>query len=200
MKQILALLLLLCGAALADETGYQSVGSAANESSPTTSWVVSAGSLVDSLIADDDARATYSGTTNDTLYCTNFSMGVPTDATIDSIWIGVDFQGDVPQSSRRRLVLILLKDGTTPVGELSVFIQGANGTDAFAERTGGTNPLWNTTWTETEVNASTFGVAMWQTATQSGNVISIDVVQIRIAYTPAAGGGSRIMMITIGDD
>ena len=193
---VFILFFVLCGSAWADNTGEKSPASSAQEASPTTAWT-----NIDSVFATDNQRSIYTGTTADTLYITNFSMGVTAEATIDSIFWTIEGQGSASQAGRRVVKGFLVKDGVTTVGELSGKFQLSQGTDATARVTGGTTPLWNTTWTAAEVNATTFGVAFWKTASQAGDIL-IDHVTLYVAFT--VGGGEpdvasrRIRIIKTG--
>jgi len=164
----------------ADNTGEQDPASSAQEGSPTTAWT-----NIDSVFTSNDQRASYTGTTFDTIYVTNFSMGVTADATIDSIFVTIEAQGSASQSARRKLKLFLTKLGTTVVGSFEQYTH-AQDTDDIIRKTGATNPLWNATWTAAEVNASTFGVILWKTASQAGTIL-LDHVTIYIAFTEAGG-------------
>ena len=112
------------------------------------------------VFSSNDNWTTYAGTTADSLYVTNFSMGVTAGATIDTIFVTTEAQGNATQDNLDA--------------------------DNSVRLTGGTTPLWNTTWTAAEVNASTFGVVIWKTAAQAGTIL-IDHVTIYIAYTEAGG-------------
>lgn len=164
----------------ADNTGEQSPASSAQEGSPTTAWT-----NIDSVFTSNDQRASYAGTTADSLYVTNFSMGVTADATIDSIFVTTEAQGSATQAARRRLLVFLTKDGTAVTGQ-SVTFNHDQDSDTQTRLTGGTTPLWNTTWTAAEVNASTFGIVTWKTASQAGTIL-LDHVTIYIAFTEVGG-------------
>jgi len=192
IKRLLVVLLLLCGSVLADNTGEQSGASSANEASPATAWVGLA-----SLYASDDAYCIYTGVGRDTLYITNFTMGVTAGATIDSIWFSTEGQGTSTNQSRRRIIINLVKDGKTVVGENVTHTH--NQTDAgdnTVRSTGDTTPLWNTSWTAAEINATSFGVALWKSANQSGDIL-IDHVTMYVAFTVGGGPGDvgQIIML-----
>ena len=190
IKLLITLTLLLCGTAFAANTGEQSPATALNEASPTTAWVGTA-----SIFLSDDAWAVYTGTAKDTLYITNLTMGVPAGKQIDSIFVSTEGQGTASQSNRRRIKIFLVKDGKTPVGASRDHTH--NQTDAgdnIVRNTGGNNPLWDASWTAAEINATTFGVAIWKTATQAGD-ISIDHVTIYVAYSDPVTGASQIIML-----
>ena len=194
MKKCLFIaLLLLAPTAWSANTGEKSPASSAQEASPTTAWT-----NIDSVFASDNQRSIYTGTAADTLYITNFSMGVTAGATIDSIFWTVEGQGSASQAGRRVVKGFLVKDGVTTVGELSGKFQLSQGTDATARVTGSTTPLWNTTWTAAEVNATTFGVAFWKTASQAGDIL-IDHVTLYVAFTESGGAKGTIMRTIISD-
>ncbi len=164
----------------ADNTGEQSPASSAQEGSPTTAWT-----NIDSVFASDDQRASYTGTSADSLYVTNFTMGVTAGATIDSIFVTTEAQGSASQSARRRLVVFLTKDGTAVTGASVVFNHDQD-SDTQTRLTGGATPLWGTTWTAAEVNATTFGIVTWKSASQAGTIL-LDHVTIYIAFTEVGG-------------
>lgn len=180
VRYTLVFLLLIAPTLWADNTGEQSPASSAQESSPTTSWT-----NIDSVFASDNQRSVYTGTSGDTIYVTNFTMGVTADATIDSIFVTTEGHGTATQAARRRLKVQLVKDGKTVVGESGNFTHALD-TDDTQRQTGGTTPLWNTTWTAAEVNSTNFGIAALKTASQAGT-IRLDHVTIYIAFTEADG-------------
>lgn len=150
----------------------------------TAGWT---GATVANLNTANDVRATHQNTDGlDSIYLTNFSMAVPTGATIDSIWIGTQGQGSATQSARRRIVVAATKNGTSAAGENSAAIVQDQDSDTDNETTGNTDQLFNTTWTVAEINASTFGVIIRNNVTQAG-VVEVDSVSIRVVYTPAGG-------------
>ena len=189
IKWLIVLTLLLCGTAFADNTGEQDPASSAQEASPGTAWT-----NIDSVFASDNQRASYIGTTADSLYITNFTMGVTAGATIDSIWVTLEAQGSASQSNRRRFKVFLTKDGTNDVGE-SVNFSHAQNTDDVIRLTGATTPLWNTTWTAAEVNATTFGIVLWKSASQAGTLL-LDHATLYVAFTVGGPAGtSQVIML-----
>jgi len=185
IRTIIVFVFFLGATSFAVSTGKKSPASSAQESSPTTSWT-----NIDSVFASDDERASYTGTTEDSIYVTNFSMGVPAGATIDSIHVETEAQGDASQSSRRRLHSMITKNGVDHASTNEPSHTHAQDTDDLREVTGSSNPLWGTTWTVAEVNATTFGVILFKSASQAGTIL-LDHVQIRIAYTEAGGDELR---------
>lgn len=165
---------------MADNTGEQSPASSAQEASPTTAWT-----NIDSLFTSNDQRASYTGTSQDSLYITNFTMGVTAGSTIDTIFVTTEAQGSASQSARRRLMVMLVKDGTTAVGTGVTFNHDQD-SDTQTRLTGGATPLWSTTFTAAEVNATTFGIVVWKTASQAGTIL-FDHVTIYVAFTEVGG-------------
>lgn len=184
-------LILLASTVWSDNTGEKNPASAANESSPTTAWQAPT-----DVFSSNDNWATYAGTAADTIYITNFSMGVTADATIDTIFVSVEGHGTATQAARRRVVYRMVKDGTAVVGEQSSNYGLNLDNDGTIRDTGPTTPLFNTTFTAAEVNASTFGIALWKTASQAGTIL-LDHVTIYIAYTEAGGAKGTIMRTII---
>ncbi len=170
------ILLLFVGAANAANTGEKNPASSAQEASWTN---------IDSVFASDDQRASYAGTSAESLYVTNFSMGVTAGATIDSIFVTTEAQGSASQAARRRLAVFLTKDGTTAVGTAVTFNHDQD-SDTQTRLTGGATPLWGTTFTAAEVNASTFGIVTWKSASQAGTIL-LDHVTIYVAFTEVGG-------------
>lgn len=191
-RRLLSMFLVLLAITVwADNTGEKIPASAANEASPVTAWQ----DLTD-IFSSNNNDASYAGTSQDTIYVTNFSMAVPTDATIDTIFVSIEGEGSASQASRRRVVFFIVKDGKTVVG-----IQSSNQTlgfelDITVRSTGTTTPLFGTTFTEAEVNASGFGIALWKTASQAGTIF-IDQVTMYIAYTEAGGEKATVMSTVI---
>lgn len=175
MRYLLSIaLILLASTAWADNTGEKSPASSDQEANWTN---------IDSVFASDDERASYAGGDAESLYVTNFSMGVTADATVDSIFVTTEAQGSASQSARRRLLVFLTKDGTTAVGTGVTFNHDQD-SDTQTRLTGAATPLWGTTFTAAEVNASTFGIVTWKSASQAGTIL-LDHVTIYIAYTEA---------------
>lgn len=176
-------LLVLTASVWADNTGEQNPASSANEGSPATAWT-----NIDSVFASDDQRAEYNGGDQDSLYITNFTMGVTAGATIDSFFVTIEAHGIASQAVRRRVVHFFVKDGKTPVGTQSRNYNFDQTTDNTIRLSGDDvdDPLYGTTWTAAEVNSANFGIVLWKTASQAG-AIRIDHVTIYCAYTPSGG-------------
>lgn len=181
MKQLIlmALILALASVARSDDTGAKSPGTSTEDASAGWSNVPP----VDSVATSDDRRSLTS--TQDSLFLTNFSMGVPDGVTITAIIVEGEAQGTASQLTRRRLDVHLVKNGRDIVGDhvLFNFPQGTDGSEAHV---GGTDSLWGESWTAAEVNESTFGIAMNKNVSQAGD-ISVDHFFIIIHFTDGVG-------------
>ncbi len=171
MKKFLLLLLILPHALFAASGDYNDPVAASG-----TNWINPT-----NVYLDDGIRTKYSNANKDSLYITNFSVGVPSNATIDSIYVRINGQADGDIENKRTVDIALTKDGSSIVGDI---IQGILnfGSDDDITSTGTTNALWNTTWTVTEINTSTFGVIINKKSTVS-DTLRIDQVQIKVYWT-----------------
>lgn len=147
------------------------------------------------MYSSNDAWASYANSGNDVIAVHGFGASVPTDATVDSIFIRFEGNGASSITPRRRFDVGPTKDATSAAGETST-ITVAETTDDSQDFTGGTTPLFNTTWTATEINASTFGVILNKNGNKSDQV-NVDYVSVRVVYTEAAGGGPKRRVIFI---
>lgn len=178
---LLLLLLIPAHARAASDTRYGSSASGTNWTNP------------DSLFASDDKRASHDNTSGntDTCFITGFGFSVPTGATIDSIYLHIQGQGTASQASRRRVVVAVTKDGSTAAGDDQTLDQDQN-SDTDNEVTGSTNPLWNASWSVSDVNASTFGVLMRCNTTLAG-LLYEDYITLTVYYTEAAGPTTQVI-------
>lgn len=156
------------------DTGFVLGGSVSDSG---TSWV-----NPNNVLADDSSGTnsswTLGGATSD-LRVTNFGLSVPTGATIDGIEVKIDKLAVT--TGTVELSLALTKNGTAQVG-VAVGSVLANQIDTHGSPT----DLWVTTWTPSEVNASTFGVLVtgYDDGSGSGQA-NIDVISVRVYYTEA---------------
>lgn len=128
------------------------------------------------------------------LKATNFGFAIPSGATINGVSVGVERKRSaVAGNSVSEKTIKLVKGGVVSGTNKSTgaFLPGTEGTITY----GGAADLWGLTLTDTDVNASTFGV-VFQTA---HNVLSgkaacnayVDLITITIDYTTGGGGLSR---------
>lgn len=119
------------------------------------------------------------------LYGTTFGFAIPAGATILGITatvrgkVGTTGNADDNNSFEG---VFLTKNGTDPIGSN----KGTGGvvfTNTAADYTyGSSSDLWGTTWTPTEVNASTFGL-FWSARVKSFDTLSIDSFTLTVTYS-----------------
>lgn len=149
------------------------------------------------VLASDNSYATGYGlsgvspTYTNYLTATNFGFSIPSGATIDGIVVEIERKaiGGVPFHIKDS-ILSLIKGGT---------ISGdnkASGTDWDTTETyysyGSSSDLWGLTLTDTDVNASTFGVALSVGAGATGKgsaAVVVDHIRITVYYTAAGAAG-----------
>lgn len=117
---------------------------------------------------------------------TNFGFSIPAGATINGIqveWKRAS-DGGVMIDSRVRIV----KGGTIGATDKSTGAIWTTMTltwDSF----GGATELWGHVWTDTDINASTFGAVLAGDA-GAGDTGNVDACRITVYYTAAAGGSA----------
>lgn len=133
------------------------------------------------VLADDGARASYTGTTQDELKVTGFGFTVPLNATITGITVRSQGQGASATAAHRQARIGLTKDGSTLVGTRKTGVQYDQGADTDVD-SGGPADLWGTTWTPAEINMATFGVLLGDNDTTAAE-LQIDLIRVTIHYT-----------------
>lgn len=139
------------------------------------------------IVSSNDTRATStiaSGETTQYLHATNFGFSIPSGATIDGIVVSIE---------RSNLNFDTLVDTSVNIikGGTRGSTNKASGTswpssDTAASYGTGTTDLWGETWTDTDINASTFGVAL--RAQNNGGMgpdddARVDFIEITVYYT-----------------
>jgi hypothetical protein len=136
------------------------------------------------ITASDNTYATGAGPgTSHYLKATNFGFSIPSGATINGIqveWERKSTGGGCTDSSVK-----IVKGGTISGTDQSAGATWST-TESFVSF-GGSSNLWGTTWTDTDINASTFGAVLSFT-TIGPTTQSVDSCRITITYTAAAGG------------
>lgn len=186
----MALCLYWHGVAIADDTGAKNPGTSTEDAGAGWSNVPP----VDSVATSDDKRSLTS--TQDSLFLTNYPMGVSAGATITAIIVSGEAQGSATQAARRRLDVHLVKNGRDVVGDHIAFNFDLN-SDNVVTLSGTSDSLWGTTWTVAEVNATTFGIGFRKNAAQAGN-ISVDHFTITVHYITASGLQGRRRNLVLG--
>jgi len=133
------------------------------------------------------------------LQVTNFGFSIPTGATINGITVGIERKVSSTSFNPKDHTVKLVKGGT---------IQGNNKasasvyptSDAYATY-GSSSDLWGLTLTDTDVNASTFGVAIscqCDVTAKSATAFSIDHIRITVDYTVSSGATPTVATKSIG--
>lgn len=127
------------------------------------------------------------------LKATNFSFSIPGGSTIDGILVDIERSADSGVTIRDTRVR-LVKGGA--VGSTDKAATGTSwpGADATASY-GSSSDLWGDTWTDSDINASNFGVVVACTTPSGGSGINAFVDHIRITITYTAGGGGQPMAL-----
>lgn len=129
------------------------------------------------------------GATDD-LNDTNYGFAIPTSATINGITLEIEAKTN-NTGGAAIASYYLTKDGSATVGTSGITGVGLTTSDAFYTA-GGASSLWGTTWTASEINATTFGSIGWYNVVDGSNV-SVDAHRITIDYTEASGSKKKIV-------
>lgn len=138
-----------------------------------------------------NAAVTTLGDISEYLKCTNLSASLPSNAYVQGIEVLVEWDGrpdGVFANNGRQHRCRIIKGGT--ISSDTTFDSSSSITTGDHTTTIGTSSsLWGTTWTYSDINASTFGVAIAVKAAASGSPssVNIDLVQVRVTYQFAIG-------------
>lgn len=175
-------------------TGPNLAGTGADDSAVgTIAW-----SSPGNLTAEDGSEAAASvtaGATTHYLKATNFGFSIPSGDTIDGILVEVKNRAQT--ASRISDVTVSIVKGGSVVGDNKAF--GTTWPTALTWRSyGGAADLWGTTWTDSDINASNFGVVI--SCTNSSGTVGARVDAIRITITHSTPGGftSRTTLLGAG--
>ena len=163
---------------------YPATVSTIQETGDDNDWVTPAEVISDNGVYGNITAATFDA--NDLSYllkATNPSMGVPTGATINGILVEIErhyANGTVADED-----VCLTKDGSARIGDDKSTGAAFPASDAITSF-GSAADLWGTTWTETEINASTFGVLYKMKATAANADGFVDFIRITVYYTVSA--------------
>lgn len=143
--------------------------------------------------ASDNSYATttlLSGSTDTVLFSiTNFSFSIPSGATIDGIVAEIERKVNSTSRNPKDSGVLIVKGGSasgTDKASASVWPTS----DAYATY-GTSSDLWGLSWTDTDINASNFGVRIGckrDAGAKGTTTYSIDHIRITVYYTAAAGG------------
>ena len=128
------------------------------------------------------------------LKVTNFGFAVPSGATINGITVSIDRKsnGSGPSNYVKDTIVKLVKGGTVSGDDKADTVTRWPSTEA-TQTYGGAADLWGLTLTDTDVNASTFGVVLSATLYlhfgKNYPSAFVDYISITIDYTEGGGGG-----------
>ena len=114
------------------------------------------------------------------LKATNFGFAIPAGVTIKGIEIAAECSISVGSLTTEITTSKIIKGGV--VGSTN----NANGTDFTTTDTyltmGGSTSLWNESWAYSDLNLSTFGVAISVGATVGASIAQIDHIRAKVYY------------------
>lgn len=155
----------------------------------STLGVVSWTSLSSAGVEDGNGATATLGILSTTkfLKCTDYGFSVPSGATINGIEVQVvrlaNYYNVIDASAK------IVKGGTisgTEKKDTAYWATGSYETVTY----GGASDLWGLSWTDTDINVSTFGFALHviNESLKFTDYPKVDVVKITVYYT--SGGGS----------
>jgi hypothetical protein len=139
------------------------------------------------VYASDNSRASVSlgkGVISQYLQATGFGFTIPTTATINGI------QVDIERYANNTLItdnsVRIIKGGTSSGDDKADTATGWPAADAYATY-GGSTDLWGLTWAASDINNSTFGVALDiknnKTGKDAAYIGYVDHIKITVYYT-----------------
>ena len=150
-------------------TSFTSPTTATNDTGiGTTAWTI---------VSVTNCSCPVDKTTSNYLEMTGYGFALPTGATIAGIEATITCGG--------------IAGGTlyAQVMKSNSVVGTAKSVSPYASTTfGDASDLWGTGWTEAEVEASGFGVAIWAVGSANGDTVTMTGATIRITYTTGAGG------------
>ena len=150
-------------------TSFTSPTVAANDAGiGTTAWTI---------VSVTNCTCPVDKTTSNYLEMSSYGFALPTGATITGIEVTITCGGIAGGT----LYTQLMKSNSAVGNSKSV--------SPYASATfGDASDLWGTSWTEAEVEASGFGVAIWAVGSANGDTVTMTGATIRITYTTGASG------------
>lgn len=139
--------------------------------------MTSLGPIAECINDGDDSNGPY-------VVATNYGFSIPSGAQIDGIEVELYLIGapDGPSPDMTVEQVRIVKGGTISGTDLSDFFTIPV---ASVSRTyGSDSQLWGLSWTDSDINASNFGVAL-QVSTDRNNDVRIDSIRVTVYYTEA---------------
>lgn len=154
----------------------------------------------DRVVASDDSKSSAVSTATVTthyLKATNFGFSVPAGATIDGVTVEIERMTTNNTAARNTTdnIVKLVKNGTISGDDKAATATKWPTADAYASYGGATN-LWGLSLTATDINNSTFGVAISATTTSDGASINARIDHIRITIDYTASTSRRVIIIS----
>lgn len=173
--------------------GPNAAGAGADDASiGTTAWVNPG-----NITASDDSRATASLATTTVfthyLVASVFGFSIPVGSTIDGIVVEIERSSFAAVASAKDNAIRIVKGGSIgSTDKSSASTWPNNNADAIATY-GTSSDLWGKTWTASDINDSTFGMAISAKGnnTKVPGKPQVDFIRITVYYTAPAGGGFR---------
>ncbi len=131
------------------------------------------------------------------LKATAFGFAIPSGATINGIEVGITRKASINAKFEyaNDNIVKLVKGGTVSGDSKASTTKWptSDGTVTY----GTTSDLWGTTWADTDINASNFGVVL--SANTVTATASVNYISVTITYTEGGGGGGPVkqMMHTV---
>lgn len=124
------------------------------------------------------------------LEATNFGFSIPSTATINGITVAIKRRD--PTNQTQDTIVKLIKGGViSGTNKQSVTVWPTTFTNASY---GSGSDLWGLTLLPSDINASTFGIAL-QVSQGSGDTPQVDFVTITVTYTDISVGGFNIAFV-----
>lgn len=181
--------------------GPNSSGTAANDASAGFSiWTNPT-----NVYTSNNVKATnliYDFNSTHYLKATNFGFSIPSGATIDGIIVEVEVAEPGGLGSISTTEIKLVKggtiSGTSRHGDSSSFWPNS---DTYLTY-GSSTQLWGLTWTDSDINASNFGVAIraFNSSLKFQTTIAIDHIRITVYYTASGGGPTSASALLLAGD
>lgn len=135
--------------------------------------------------------------TTNLLVATGFGFTIPSGATIDGIVVGVERSKTGPIAAVRDYLVYIVKGGV--VGATNRATTTLWPASENSEDHGGASDLWGETWTDSDINASNFGVAVsGQMVYGTSTTAQIDHIRITVYYTASGSSVSVPKTLLLG--
>jgi len=131
--------------------------------------------------------------TTDYLSGYDYGFTIPAGYVIDGIRFRIEAKKDNATPSMTDYSIRLSKDNTNPVGDDPVAYDEIPTTDTVMSYGDEETDLWGTTWSYTEINASTFAT-WWMAYKYSGaNIVRVDYMEVVVGYSPAPTTAGKLV-------